>query len=84
MNAKNKIFAIAMVVALSISALAVPAASSNPDVRPLPPPPLPRFKQINETNNGDTVYLYVGELLMLHLKTNPSTGYHWDNLEYDT
>ncbi|RLF26665.1 MAG: hypothetical protein DRN01_04260, partial [Thermoplasmata archaeon] len=84
MNTKNKIFAIAMVVALSISALAVPAASSDPDVRPLPPPPLPRFKQINETNNGDTVYLYVGELLMLHLKTNPSTGYHWDNLEYDT
>ncbi|HEC80963.1 MAG TPA: hypothetical protein ENI42_00855, partial [Thermoplasmatales archaeon] len=83
MKIKNKLFAITIAIALSISTIAVPVASIDPEIRPVPPLPPPWFKQINETNNGDTVYLCVGELLMLHLKTNPSTGYHWILIEYN-
>jgi predicted secreted protein len=38
---------------------------------------VPSTVYINENNNGQTIYLRVGQNLQLTLMTNPSTGYGW-------
>jgi inhibitor of cysteine peptidase len=53
----------------SIGRLTVPPAVSDP---------VPSEVHINEKRNGATVRMTAGQLLVLTLPSNPSTGYSWD------
>lgn len=39
--------------------------------------------EINESNNGGQVELVLGEILVVRLESNPSTGYGWEIDELD-
>ena len=40
--------------------------------------------QLTDANNGDTVYLKVGQSLVITLESNPTTGYMWEVEKIDT
>ncbi|NCC31357.1 MAG: hypothetical protein EOM24_04940 [Chloroflexia bacterium] len=50
--------------------------------QPQPPPPLPEV-QLTEDEVGQTVDLAVGQVLVITLPSNPSTGYAWQFIAGD-
>lgn len=54
------------------------ASFSQLTVLPAVSKPVPSAIHINEQRNGDTVRMTAGQLLVLTLPSNPSTGYGWE------
>jgi inhibitor of cysteine peptidase len=74
---KNKLFIMAMVIML-VFAAGCEKVESMPTEDPQFTP-----KTLTEADNGSTITLNLGELLVVRLEGNPTTGYTWEAQDLD-
>lgn len=81
---KKKIWIIAAVLVIAAIAIGTTFAMADTGGSPAPTPtptatPAHTTININASNSGSRVNLSVGDLLIVTLDSNPSTGYSWTN-----
>ena len=54
-----------------------------PTATPTPPPTVPAEVQVGADDDGSQIELVEGQILVVTLGANPSTGYTWEVLEID-
>ena len=77
---KHKLHLIVMVIILIPFLFATAGCGTR---GPMPTPIMTSYK-LTETDNGKTINLNTGEMLVIRLISNPSTGYTWEIQDLDT